>query len=159
MSHLSSKVEERSTFVKIYTIGFTKKSASQFFEALCSAKVDRVVDVRLNNVSQLAGFAKRQDLVYFLEKIGSIKYTHALELAPTQEMLDAYKKRGGSWAEYEERFLNLIQERKVELGWATELRDGDCLLCSEEKPRNCHRRIVAEYFAAQLDGVEIHHLG
>ena len=81
--------------MNIYTIGFTKKSASQFFETLCDAKVKRVVDVRLNNVSQLAGFAKKQDLEYFLSKIGSIRYTHALDLAPTQEMLDAYKKRGG----------------------------------------------------------------
>ncbi len=145
--------------MKIYTIGFTRKSASQFFETLCSAQVKRVVDVRLNNVSQLAGFAKKHDLEYFLRKIGSIRYTHALDLAPTQEMLDAYKKGAGAWSEYESRFMELIQGRHIEASWANELREGDCLLCSEEKPQNCHRRLVAEYFAHHFGEVEIQHLG
>ncbi|WP_211565953.1 DUF488 family protein [Micromonospora halophytica] len=144
--------------MKIYTIGFTRKSASQFFDTLCGAQVNRVVDVRLNNVSQLAGFAKKNDLEYFLRKIGSIRYTHALDLAPTQEMLDAYKKGAGTWSEYEARFGELIQGRRVEASWADELRDGDCFLCSEEKPHNCHRRLVAEYFARHFGGVEIQHL-
>jgi uncharacterized protein (DUF488 family) len=145
--------------VKIYTIGFTKKSASQFFDTLCEAKVRRVVDVRLNNISQLAGFAKKQDLEYFLRKIGPIRYTHALDLAPTQEMLDAYKKKGSSWREYEAQFIELIRERRVEAAWADELRDGDCFLCSEEKPAHCHRRLVVEYFAARFPELEIQHLG
>lgn len=145
--------------MNIYTIGFTKKSASQFFDALCSAKVQRVVDVRLNNVSQLAGFAKRNDLRYFLDKIGSIRYTHALDLAPTQEMLDEYKKGGGSWSAYEALFIKLIEERKVEVAWSSELREGDCFLCSEEKPKNCHRRLVAEYFVGQFGDVNVRHLG
>lgn len=145
--------------MKIYTIGFTRKSASQFFDALCDAQVKRVVDVRLNNVSQLAGFTKKQDLEYFLRKIGSIHYTHALDLAPTQEMLAAYKKNGSGWREYEALFLNLIEKRRVEIGWANELRDGDCFLCSEEKPINCHRRLVVEYFATHFTELEIQHLG
>lgn len=145
--------------MKLYTIGFTKKSASQFFETLRAADVARVVDVRLNNVSQLAGFAKKQDLAYFLEKITAIQYKHAPLLAPTQQMLDSYKKHGGTWDEYERRFLELMKYRRIEATWGEEMRDADCLLCSEEKPEHCHRRLVAEYLAVHYDGIKIHHLG
>ena len=145
--------------MNLYTIGFTKKSAFQFFETLRDAGVARVVDVRLNNVSQLAGFAKRQDLAYFLEKIASIQYRHDPLLAPTQQMLDAYKKHKGTWKEYEQRFLQLMKDRRIEDTWGKELREADCLLCSEEKPEHCHRRLVAEYLAAHHDSIEIHHLG
>jgi uncharacterized protein (DUF488 family) len=142
----------------LYTIGFTKKSASQFFETLVRAGVARVVDVRLNNVSQLAGFAKKQDLAYFLDRIGSIQYKHVPLLAPTQPMLDFYKKAGGGWDQYERRFLQLMRERRVEVEWARELRDTDCLLCSEEKPDHCHRRLVAEYLASYQHDIRIEHL-
>jgi uncharacterized protein (DUF488 family) len=145
--------------MKLYTIGFTKKSASQFFETLRAANVSRVVDVRLNNVSQLAGFAKKQDLAYFLDKIAAIKYEHAPLLAPTQQMLDSYKKHGSAWDEYERRFRQLMKDRQIEVTWGEELRDADCLLCSEEKPEHCHRRLVAEYLAAHHDGIKINHLG
>jgi len=145
--------------VRIYTIGFTKKSASQFFETLRRARVARVVDVRLNNASQLAGFSKRQDLPYFLEKICAIQYAHVPLLAPTPQLLDSYKKRGGGWDEYEHAFLQLMEERQVEDAWAAqELRDADCLLCSEEKPDRCHRRLVAEYLASHRDDLKIYHL-
>lgn len=145
--------------MRLYTIGFTKKSASQFFETLRDAGVARVVDVRLNNVSQLAGFAKKQDLAYFLDKICAVQYRHVPLLAPTQQMLDAYKKNGGEWGEYERRFLQLMKERRIETAWAQESRDADCLLCSEEKPVHCHRRLVAEYLAAHHDDIRIQHLG
>jgi uncharacterized protein (DUF488 family) len=146
--------------VRIYTIGFTKKSASQFFETLRTAGVARVVDVRLNNASQLAGFSKKQDLPYFLEKICAIRYTHVPLLAPTPQILNAYKKHAGGWDEYERAFLQLMNERRVEDTWAAQdLRDADCLLCSEEKPDHCHRRLVAEYLASHRDDLEIHHLG
>ncbi len=145
--------------MRLYTIGFTKKSASQFFETLRYAGVKRVVDVRLNNVSQLAGFTKKQDLAYFLEKIDNIGYIHAPLLAPTQPLLDSYKKHGGIWSDYEHGFLELMKERKIEISWASEMREADCLLCSEEKPSHCHRRLVAEYLATHLDGTEIEHLG
>lgn len=145
--------------MRLYTIGFTKKSASQFFETLRAAGVARVVDVRLNNVSQLAGFAKKQDLAYFLDKIDAIQYIHAPLLAPTQEMLDSYKKRGEGWDEYKRKFLQLMQERRIEETWSLELHDTDCLLCSEEKPDHCHRRLVAEYLAAHHDDLRIQHLG
>src|SRR6266540_6247140 len=144
--------------MRLYTIGFTKKSASQFFETLRVAGVARVVDVRLNNVSQLAGFAKKQDLAYFLDKIGAIQYTHTPLLAPTQQMLDEYKKHGGEWGEYERRFLQLMKERQIEDAWTREMRDADCLLCSEERPKNCHRRLVAEYLAAYNSDIRILHL-
>lgn len=145
--------------MRLYTIGFTKKSASQFFGTLCAAGVTRVVDVRLNNVSQLAGFAKRQDLAYFLNEICAIKYRHVPLLAPTQQMLDSYKKRGGGWDEYERDFLQLMKERRIETAWFQESRDADCLLCSEEKPDHCHRRLVAEYLAAYHDDIKVQHLG
>jgi uncharacterized protein (DUF488 family) len=142
----------------LHTIGFTKKTAYQFFETLRSAGVGRVIDVRLNNVSQLAGFAKMQDLRYFLDQIDGIGYEHALALAPTQEMLDSYRKHKGTWAEYERRFLELMKDRHVETVWAGALRDLDCLLCSEERPDRCHRRLVAEYLASYRSDVEIRHL-
>ena len=145
--------------MRLYTIGFTKKSAAQFFETLHTAGVARVVDVRLNNVSQLAGFAKKQDLAYFLDKICAAQYQHVPLLAPTQQMLDFYKKHGGEWDEYERKFLQLMKERRIETAWGQESRDADCLLCSEEKPDHCHRRVVAEYLAAHYDDIRIQHLG
>ena len=145
--------------MKLYTIGFTKKSAYDFFETLRSGGVARIVDVRLNNVSQLAGFAKRRDLQYFLDQIAGIQYVHAPDLAPTQEMLDSYKKNGSGWQSYEASFLNLMKERHVETIWTDRLRDSDCLLCSEEKPVHCHRRLVAEYLADYRGDIKIQHLG
>src|SRR2546425_1771680 len=100
--------------MRVFTIGFTKKSARQFFDALRKSRAERVVDVRLNNVSQLAGFAKKDDLAYFLKEICAIDYVHLPELAPTQEMLDEYKKQRGDWRTYETRFLALMKERRVE---------------------------------------------
>ena len=145
--------------MRLTTIGFTKKSARRFFETLRAAGVRRVVDVRLNNVSQLAGFAKRKDLEYFLDEIGGIGYAHLPKLAPTREMLDAFKKRGGSWQEYEERFLDLMAQRRIEKTLSPELLEDACLLCSEDKPHHCHRRLVAEYLDRHWGGVEIQHLG
>src|SRR5258706_5380127 len=115
----------------LYTIGFTKTTAEHFFDRLVSAGVKRVVDVRLNNLSQLAGFAKRDDLKFFLRAIGNMKYVHEPILAPTQEILDAYKKAKGSWAIYEEAFLALMRERRIETKVSAELLDSACLLCSE----------------------------
>jgi uncharacterized protein (DUF488 family) len=144
--------------MNVFTIGFTKKSARQFFEMLEKSGATRVVDVRLNNVSQLAGFAKREDLAFFLEKIGGIEYTHVPLLAPTQPMLDEYKKNGGDWATYESRFLDLMEKRRIEREVPRELIENSCLLCSEDKPHNCHRRVVAEYFKRHWGEVEISHL-
>lgn len=143
----------------IYTIGFTKKSAEQFFEALRRSGARRVVDVRLNNVSQLAGFAKKQDLKYFLEKICGMEYVHLPILAPTQQILDEYKKHKGDWQVYERRFLELMRERKIEEQVPPDVIADGCLLCSEDKPDHCHRRLVAEYLKEHWGDVEIRHLG
>jgi len=118
----------------------------------------RLLDVRLNNVSQLAGFTKRDDLRFFCQAILAIEYRHLPELAPTQLMLDDYKKNGGDWLDYEAKFLALMSERKVEDKIATELIDGGCLLCSEPTPENCHRRLVAEYLKGKWGNIEIEHI-
>jgi len=144
--------------MKIYTIGFTKKSAEAFFTRLQTAGVKRLVDVRLNNTSQLASFAKRDDLRYFARAICGIDYVHLTELAPTQEILDAFKKQKGDWALYERRFLALIAGRRVEKTVSRAVLDGGCLLCSEDTPEHCHRRLVAEYLKERWGGVEIEHL-
>lgn len=144
--------------IKVFTIGFTKKSAEVFFTKLREAGVKRLVDVRLNNISQLAGFAKKDDLRYFLQTICGIEYVHKLELAPTKEMLDAYKKQKGEWSSYESRFLELMASRKIEELVSRELLDGACLLCSEDEPIHCHRRLVAEYLGKHWNDLEIVHL-
>ena len=144
--------------MKIFTIGFTKKSAREFFGMLRRPGLRRLIDVRLNNVSQLAGFSKKDDLQFFCETILSIEYLHLPELAPTQEMLDGFKKNHGAWTEYEAKFLALMVERKVETTLSRSELDGGCLLCSEPTPEHCHRRLVAEYLEAKWDDVEIEHL-
>lgn len=145
--------------MKLYTIGFTKKSAERFFEALKRANVARIVDVRLNNVSQLAGFAKRDDLAYFARAVAGIDYVQRLDLAPTQEMLDRYREGKAGWPAYEREFAALIRKRRIERAVPHELLDNACLLCSEDRPHHCHRRIVAEYLAQHWGDVEIEHLG
>ena len=144
--------------MKVFTIGFTKKSARVFFSALRRPGLKRIVDVRLNNSSQLSGFSKRDDLKFFAEAIPGIEYIHVPELAPTQEMLDQYKKRRGSWPDYEQKFLDLMALRRIEETVSKEIIDGGCLLCSEQSPERCHRRLVAEYLRAKWGNVEIQHL-
>ncbi len=144
--------------MKLFTIGFTKKSAEEFFAILQNAGVSRIVDVRLNNTSQIAGFAKARDLKYFLHAIAGIDYVHIQDFAPTQEILDDFKKNKGSWAEYERRFVDLMGERRVAETAAKLLRDRDCFLCSEHIPEHCHRRLVAEQIQKHSDNVEVIHL-
>ena len=142
----------------IFTIGFTKKTAEQFFTMIQQPELLRVIDVRLNNVSQLAGFAKRDDLRYFLKTICQIDYVHRPELAPSQDILDEYKKHKGSWEDYERQFRKLLSERNIDQVTPKELIDGACLLCSEALSSHCHRRLVAEYFRDNWSDVEIRHL-
>jgi len=144
--------------IKLFTIGFTKKSAEQFFTMLPRAGVERVVDIRLNNVSQLAGFAKRDDLRYFLKALCNADYLHRPELAPTKELLDAFRKSGRNWSAYEKDFLKLIAQRQIERLVPKDLIHRSCLLCSEETPQFCHRRLVAEYLADRWGDVDIVHL-
>lgn len=147
-----------SKLVNLFTIGFTQKSAQKFFDTLSNAGVKRIIDTRLNNVSQLAGFTKRSDLEYFLRKIGDIEYVHILDLAPTKDILDAYKKKQGDWENYERQFLKLMSDRQIEKRVSPEILDGGCLLCSEAKPHHCHRRLVAEYLNSKWTNVNICHL-
>lgn len=144
--------------MRVFTIGFTKKSACRFFELLRKSGAKRVLDVRLNNISQLAGFAKKDDLAYFLKEIGGIEYVHLTELAPTKEMLDEYKKRNGDWRTYETRFLALMKQRRIEETVPRETIADGCLLCSEDKPHHCHRRLIAEYLKQLWGDVEVNHL-
>ncbi|WP_079038271.1 DUF488 family protein [Streptomyces sp. NBRC 110028] len=144
--------------MKIYTIGFTKKPAEKFFDLLRRSESSTLVDVRLNNVSQLSGFAKRDDLKYFLSELCAMKYVHRPDLAPTQPILDDFKKQGCGWATYEDRFLELMEQRRVEEAVPQELLTNAVLLCSEDKPHHCHRRLVAEYLARRWGGATIEHL-
>jgi uncharacterized protein (DUF488 family) len=144
--------------MKLFTIGFTKKSAEKFFTRLKDAGVKRLIDVRLNNVSQLAGFTKKNDLQYFTKAICNIDYVHLTELAPTAEILDPYRKaKNGDWDSYERQFLDLMRSRHIE-NTPREILDGGCLLCSEDKPHHCHRRLVAEYLNEHWGDVEIEHI-
>jgi uncharacterized protein (DUF488 family) len=142
----------------IYTIGFTKKSLREFIEALRAAGVRRVVDVRLRNTSQLAGWSKQPDFAYLLEAGFGIAYEHHPEFAPTPALLDGYKG-DGDWPRYEERFTQLLDERRPEAkARALMEQEGICLLCAEPTPERCHRRLVAEYFVKLDPQVEVKHL-
>lgn len=144
--------------MKIFTIGFTKKAAETFFTSLKRAGVKRLIDVRLNNVSQLAGFTKKEDLRYFTRAICNIEYLHLPELAPTADILDPYRKaKDSGWQEYERKFRALIRSRHIER-MPREVLDGGCLLCSEETPDHCHRRLIAEYLEEHWQDVEIEHI-
>jgi uncharacterized protein (DUF488 family) len=145
--------------MEIYSIGFTQKSAGQFFELLKSHGIRRLLDVRLNNVSQLAGFSKRDDLAYFLDEIVGADYRHEPILAPTQELLDAYKKQKGSWSDYERDFAALMVEREIETRLDPSLfAVPTVLLCSEPTPERCHRRLVIEYLNEHWGDVRAVHL-
>lgn len=145
--------------MEIYTIGFTKHNAEGFFGKLRGAGVTRLVDVRLNNVSQLSGFAKRDDLRYFLRELCEADYVHQPLLAPDQELLDDYKKNKGSWATYEVGFRSLMEHRRVEEQISKELFDGvTVLLCSEHTAEHCHRRLVVEYLNDRWGGLRAVHL-
>lgn len=144
--------------MKVYTIGFTKTSAESFFNRIQKAGVKRIIDVRLNNVSQLAGFAKKNDLCYFLDVICRIAYLYRPELAPTKELLAAFKKKGGQWADYESNFLELLASRRIDQSIRPDEIDGACLLCSEDKPQHCHRRLVVEYLKEKWGQLDIIHL-
>jgi uncharacterized protein (DUF488 family) len=145
--------------MEIYSIGFTQKSASEFFGALKAAGIERLLDVRLNNTSQLAGFAKQSDLPYFLREICGTAYEHEPLLAPTQDILDAFKKHKGNWEVYTEEYLALISSRRVESVLSPEsFRKKTVLLCSEPTAERCHRRLALEYLQKHWEGINIIHL-
>lgn len=144
--------------INLYTIGFTKKNAKTFFSKLRNAGVTKLIDIRLNNVSQLAGFAKRDDLIFFLKELCNCDYEHMSNFAPTKEILDAYKKKQIDWDEYVQRFSRLIKDRKIESTITGEELNNACLLCSEPTPEQCHRRLVSEYLKKQFRDIQIKHL-
>jgi uncharacterized protein (DUF488 family) len=145
--------------ITVYSIGFTQSSAQRFFSRLAEAGVQKVIDVRLHNTSQLAGFAKADDLAYFLKSIANIAYEHQPLLAPTDEMLKAYKKEKGDWREYEGKFLSLMSERRIENRIEPSTLSAACLLCSEATPHHCHRRLVCDYLNRKWGGaLTVRHL-
>jgi uncharacterized protein (DUF488 family) len=145
--------------MEIYSIGFTQKSASQFFGTLKAHRIERLLDVRLNNTSQLAGFAKASDLPYFLQEICGAAYEHEPLLAPTQGILDAFKKKKGDWEVYTDTYLSLIRSRRVESALSREsFLKRTVLLCSEATAVRCHRRLALEYLQSHWGGFKIVHL-
>lgn len=145
--------------MEVYTIGFTQTTAEHFFGRLKAAGVKRLLDVRLNNSSQLAGFAKARDLPFFLHELLGASYEHDPRLAPTQQLLDAYKKHKGDWSAYQDGFLRLMSERRIERALSpSEFEIPTALLCSEATADNCHRRLVCEYLAEHWNEVRPVHL-
>ena len=144
--------------IKLYTIGFTGKPAEKFFNLLTNSDVKKVVDTRINNVSQLAGFAKGSDLKFFVKKIGNMGYEHNIDFAPTKELLSRYRDKKMNWQEYEIEYLNLLDMRKVSQKTDIEKLHENCLLCSEHTPEKCHRRLLAEYLKHVRTDIEIIHL-
>jgi uncharacterized protein (DUF488 family) len=145
--------------MEIYSIGFTQKSAREFFGALKAHGIERLLDVRLNNTSQLAAFAKQADLAYFVEEICGAVYEHEPLLAPTQEILDAYKKSKTGWDAYTKAYLDLIRSRKVESVLSKEsFKKKTVLLCSEPTAEHCHRRLALEYLKKEWGGIKVIHL-
>lgn len=144
--------------MNLYTIGFTKKTAEDFFNLLTKNNVKRLIDIRLNNKSQLAGFAKGEDLKFFLNKIGQIEYKYMIEFAPTDSLLEGYRKNQISWEEYEKQYNKLLIERNVLKNKDISIFDNACLLCSESTAKQCHRRLAAEYIAMASKDIKITHL-
>lgn len=145
--------------VELATIGFTKTTAANFFDRLKKANVKKVIDVRLHNTSQLAGFAKADDLAYFLKEICGVQYAHQPLLAPTDDILKAFKRDKGDWRIYEHSFLRLMEERRIETRLKPDMFLGGCLLCSEDKPHHCHRKLVCDYLNTKWDGtLKVRHL-
>ena len=144
--------------INLYTIGFTGKPAATFFSLLTHSGVTKIVDTRINNVSQLAGFAKGSDLKFFAKAIGDMSYEHNVEFAPTKDLLALYRNKKITWKEYETEYLNLLDMRKIAHKTNIETLHQNCLLCSEHTPEKCHRRLLAEYLQAVRNDVEIIHL-
>ena len=142
----------------LFTIGFGKKSAREFFSLLDKHGVKRVVDIRLNNKSQLAGFTKKDDLEYFLKAISGIDYIYLPEFAPTKDILDDYKNKKTSWQVYEEQYSQLITNRDLLKDMDMTIFDEACLLCSEPTAQRCHRRLLAEYVTEAMPELKIIHL-
>lgn len=147
-----------SKAVRIFTIGYGGRNAREFFTTLKQAGIRKVIDIRLYNTSQLAGFTKKRNIEYFLESIVGAEYVHMPIMAPTKELLDGYKKKRIDWPQYETQFNQILTQREIEKHITPEDADMACLLCAEAKADKCHRRLVAEYLAKVWQGVSIRHL-
>jgi uncharacterized protein (DUF488 family) len=146
--------------MKLYTIGFTQKTAQEFFETLHTHQVQVLIDIRLRPAGQLAGFAKQEDLPYFLDRLADgCQYRHMPELAPTKDILDGYRA-DHDWPKYAVHFEALLDERNIPHTLERDFFEEFtcCLLCSEATPEKCHRRLVAERLAASWPNVEVIHL-
>jgi len=144
--------------IKLFTIGFTEKSAETFFNLLIKAGVKKILDIRLNNISQLAGFSKGRDLKFFAKKIANIDYEHKIDLAPTKQLLSDYRNKKVTWKKYQEIYFKTLEEREILKKLDFNNLDRSCLLCSEHKPDMCHRRLLAEYLKKANNEIEIIHL-
>lgn len=144
--------------IKLYTIGFTGKSAKKFFELLEQHQVKKIIDTRISNNSQLSGFAKGKDLEFFARRLAAIDYEHALNFAPTKELLGKYRKKEISWERYTEEYLSLLEKRDIKEMVDIDSLHACCLLCSEHSPQKCHRRLLAEYLQTINPGIQIIHL-
>lgn len=144
--------------MKINTIGFTQKGAEEFFGLIKQQGISTLIDVRLNNTSQLSAFAKRDDLKFFLKELCDCEYVHIPDLAPTKEILKPYQKKEISWSVYEDKFMNLMQKRNIEKYLTLENFENSCLLCSEHLPHFCHRRLVVEYLQKFNIEIKSNHL-
>jgi uncharacterized protein (DUF488 family) len=142
----------------ILTIGYAGKSAEEFFSILGHLVVRRVIDVRLYNTSQLAGYTKRRDLEYFLKAIIGADYTHLPAFAPTRELLDGYKKGQLAWPDYERQYRSLLASRQPHISLNAAMLDHSCLLCAEPTADQCHRRLAAEYLQGIWPELTIQHL-
>jgi uncharacterized protein (DUF488 family) len=145
--------------MQLYTIGFTKKTAKQFFDSLKETNIEKLVDIRLRPDSQLAGFAKREDLRFFLERLNNCDYQYEPRLAPSDYLLKAYRENK-DWKTYEAGFLQLLLERNIPQALdktSFEIKRC-CLLCSEAEPEQCHRRLVAEEMQKYWKNVQIVHI-
>lgn len=144
---------------RVSTIGFTKTSANSFFDRIKRSGTKKVFDVRLHNTSQLAGFAKADDLRFFLREICHAEYVHEPLLAPTDQMLKAFKRDKGDWSRYADQFLQLMTDRKIESRFNPNMFQDSCLLCSEATPHHCHRKLICEYLNDKWHGsLHVKHL-
>jgi uncharacterized protein (DUF488 family) len=144
--------------IKVFTIGFTGKSAEQFFDLLINAGVKKIIDTRIHNVSQLAGYAKGKDLKYFAREIGKMEYEHRVDYAPTKALLKRYRSKLITWSEYEVEYTRLLDERNILSSTDFKSLHNACFLCSEHMPDQCHRKILAEYLRNHNRKIKIIHL-
>lgn len=144
--------------MKIYTIGFTGKTAEEFFSLVDTGNIRKLIDIRINRSSQMSGFAKERDLSFFLEKLNGIEYVVNEELAPTKSLLSEYRNRQIDWSTYSLNYMDLLRKRSILSKFNQSYFDDSLLLCSEKEPLACHRVLLSDYLKSNFNDVEIVHL-